>query len=47
MKQEHLKKQYSNALSNNETSNQITPLVLIQLPNSVAGEEKKESVLKF
>ena len=47
MKQEHLKKQYSYALSNNETSNQITPLVLIQLPNSVAGEEKKESVLKF
>jgi len=47
MKQEHLKKQYSKALSNNETSNQITPLVLIQLPNSVAGEEKKENVLKF
>lgn len=47
MKQEHLKEQYSNALSNNETSNQITPLVLIQLPNSVAGEEKKENVLKF
>lgn len=47
MKQEHLKKQYFNALSNNETSNQITPLVLIQLPNSVAGEEKKESALKF
>lgn len=47
MKQEHLKKQYSYALSNNETSNQIIPLVLIQLPNSVAGEEKKESVLKF
>lgn len=47
MKQEHLKKQYSNALSNKETSNQITPLVLIQLPNSVAGEEKKENVLKF
>lgn len=47
MKQEHLKKQYSKALSNNETSNQITPLVLIQLPNSVAGEEKKENVSKF
>ena len=47
MKQEHLKKQYSNALSNKETSNQITPLVLIQLPNSVAGEEKKENVLRF
>lgn len=47
LKQEHLKKKYAEALSNNETSNQITPLVLIQLPNSVAGEEKKESVLKF
>ena len=47
LKQEHLKEQYSKALSNNETSNRITPLVLIQLPNSVAGEEKKENVLKF
>ena len=37
----------SEFISNKETSNQITPLVLIQLPNSVAGEEKKENVLKF
>ena len=47
MKEEHLKKKYGEALSNNETSNHITPLVLIQLPNSIAGEEKKENVLKF
>ena len=47
LKEEELKKKYSNANKNNETSNKITPLVLIQLPNSIAGEEKKENVLKF
>ena len=47
MKEEYLKNKYAEALSNNETSNHITPLVLIQLPNSIAGEEKKENVLKF
>ena len=47
IKEEYLKEKYKEALSNEETSNKITPLVLIQLPNSVAGEEKKENVLKF
>lgn len=47
LKEEDLKKKYSDALKKDETSNKITPLVLIQLPNSVAGEEKKNNVLKF
>lgn len=47
LKEEYLKKKYKEALANEETSNNITPLVLIQLPNSIAGEEKKENVLKF
>lgn len=46
-KQEELKKKYKLALKDGETSNSIMPLVLIQLPNSIAGEEKKENVLKF
>lgn len=47
LKEEYLKGKYKEALANGETSNNITPLVLIQLPNSIAGEEKKENVLKF
>lgn len=47
LKEEYLKEKYKEALANEETSTQITPLVLIQLPNSIAGEEKKENVLKF
>lgn len=47
LKEEYLKGKYKEALANEETSNMITPLVLIQLPNSIAGEEKKENVLKF
>ena len=47
LKEEDLKRKYKEALLNEETSNKITPLVLIQLPNSLAGEEKKENVLKF
>ena len=47
LKEEYLKGKYKEAIANGETSNNITPLVLIQLPNSIAGEEKKENVLKF
>ena len=47
LKEEYLKEKYKEAFANEETSNKITPLVLIQLPNSIAGEEKKENVLKF
>ena len=47
LKEQSLIEKYSEAQKNNETSNAINPLVLIQLPNSIAGEEKKESVLKF
>lgn len=46
-KQEELKKKFKKAYEEKETMSNITPLVLIQLPNSVAGEEKKDNVLKF
>lgn len=47
MKEEELKKKYAEAFSDKETLSRITPLVLVQLPNSISGEEKKENVLKF
>ena len=47
MKEESLKKKYSDAYNNKESATKINPLVLIQLPNSIAGEEKKDSVLQF
>lgn len=47
LKQEELKKKYAKAFETEETAVKITPLVLVQLPNSVLGEEKKENVLKF
>ncbi|MDD4111211.1 MAG: DEAD/DEAH box helicase family protein, partial [Clostridia bacterium] len=40
-KREKLSKLYK------ENNSIVNPLVLIQLPNSTAGEEKKESVIKF
>lgn len=47
LKEEQLKSKYFELMSKKETSDVINPLVLIQLPNSIAGEEKKENVLKF
>ena len=41
IKREELRKKYESINVN------VNPLVLIQLPNSIAGDEKKESVIKF
>lgn len=46
-KEEELKERYKNAFKNNETKELITPLTLIQIPNSSYGEEKKEVIEKF
>lgn len=46
-KEEQLKKEYEQVYNSGETNNRIKPLTLIQIPNSIAGEEKKETVLKF
>lgn len=46
-KQEELKRRYNELYKNGECKTKITPLTLIQLPNSLYGEQKKESVEKF
>ena len=46
-KQEELKQRYKILLDNDEIKNKITPLTLIQIPNSSYWEEKKEVVIKF
>lgn len=46
-KQEELKQKYIEAFENGETNSKITPLVLIQIPNAIEGEEKKENALSF
>lgn len=46
-KEEELKERYKNAFKNNETKELITPLILIQIPNSSYGEAKKEVIEKF
>ena len=45
--QQKLKKYYLEAKEKEETANDITPLVLIQIPNSKYGDEKKEATIKF
>ena len=46
-KQEELKQRYNELYRNGECKTKITPLTLIQLPNSSYGEQKRESVEKF
>lgn len=46
-KQEELKQRYNELYKNGECKTRITPLTLIQLPNSSYGEQKRESVEKF
>lgn len=46
-KQEKLKQRYNELYKNGECKTRITPLTLIQLPNSSYGEQKRESVERF
>ena len=46
-KEEELKKRYQKLYNEGETKNLITPLTLIQIPNSNYGEEKRAAVEKF
>src|SRR5574344_1512172 len=46
-KQEELKQRYNKLYKNGECKTRITPLTLIQLPNSSYGEQKRESVERF
>ncbi len=46
-KQEELKQRYNELYKNGECKTKITPLTLIQLPNSAYGEQKRESVERF
>lgn len=46
-KQEDLKKRYEKIYELDESKTKITPLTLIQLPNSSYGEEKRITVEKF
>ncbi len=46
-KQEELKKRYESLYEKDECKTKITPLTLIQLPNSSYGEEKRITVEKF
>ena len=46
-KEEELKKRYAKMYNNGETTNLITPLTLIQIPNSSYGEEKRNTIEKF
>ncbi len=46
-KQEELKKRYNELYKDGECKTKITPLTLIQLPNSSYGEQKREAVEKF
>ena len=46
-KQEELKQRYNILFDNDEIKNRITPLTLIQIPNSSYWDAKKESVMKF
>lgn len=46
-KQEELKQRYNELYKNSECKTKITPLTLIQLPNSSYGEQKRESVERF
>lgn len=46
-KQEELKQRYKILLDNDEIKNRITPLTLIQIPNSSYWEAKKEVVMRF
>lgn len=46
-KQEELKQRYNELYKNGECKTKITPLTIIQLPNSAYGEQKKEIVERF
>lgn len=46
-KEEELKRRYKKLYDNGETSSLITPLTLIQIPNSNYGEEKRAVIEKF
>lgn len=46
-KEEELKKRYEELYNRGETNNLITPLTLIQIPNSNYGEEKRATIEKF
>lgn len=46
-KQEELKQRYNELYKNGECKTKITPLTLIQLPNSSYGEQKRESIERF
>ena len=46
-KEEELKRRYAELYNNGETTELITPLTLIQIPNSTYGEEKRIAVEKF
>lgn len=47
MQSELLKQKYTDLLKKDEIKTKITPLTLIQIPNSSYWEQKKESVMKF
>lgn len=46
-KEEELKRRYKKLYDDGETTSLITPLTLIQIPNSNYGEEKRISIEKF
>ena len=46
-KEEELKRRYKKLYDDGETTNLITPLTLIQIPNSNYGEEKRIAIEKF
>lgn len=46
-KQEELKKRYQKLYEEGEITSSITPLTLIQIPNSNYGEEKKNAIERF
>lgn len=46
-KEEELKKRYKKLYDDGETTSLITPLTLIQIPNSNYGEEKRITIEKF
>lgn len=46
-KEEELKRRYKKLYDDGETTNWITPLTLIQIPNSNYGEEKRIAIEKF
>lgn len=46
-KEEELKRRYKKLYDDGETTSLITPLTLIQIPNSNYGEEKRITIEKF